>query len=465
MYYFKSGQPINPVCGPFPLAIYILFMRASILKLNNNSFIEGLVYPAVVFCVTAAMAFLISAVFQNIPESPGVRLFYNLISVFPYFIFIVGIVLGWRFRNTGVLLSAFSLSVVYLAFNTFGPPVYSMSAYVSGISKATIFLFPLNIILVSLLTKRQIFIKTGSLYLFLFSLQVFAAAVFFNPKGAIFKSFHSIVRSYSYAASKKVYLFAKSITVFINDVSFLTCVIIALWSLNFLLVRYYYKRDKAIAGFTGIFATAMTGMLLGTNEFVLMIYFAASGIILVLSVVEASFSLNTIDAQTGLPSRRAIKDEIDQLKDTYVIAMVDIDNFSSFNDRFGPDIGDAVIGIVAEKLADSVKGIKTFRYGGEEFVVLLPGFDAEDAMLCLETYRRKIESFPILVKNKKQYKNQSDNAAIQTQVTVSIGAAASNVRLRKPGDVLEAADKALELAKGKGKNRIVLHGAAADKSV
>ena len=99
------------------------------------------------------------------------------------------------------------------------------------------------------------------------------------------------------------------------------------------------------------------------------------------------------DELTGIPSRRALNEQLAALGNRYAIAMLDVDHFKKFNDTYGHDLGDQVLKMVAAHIARVGGGGKAFRYGGEEFTVLFPGTDAEDAIPHLEALREEIESY------------------------------------------------------------------------
>jgi len=155
------------------------------------------------------------------------------------------------------------------------------------------------------------------------------------------------------------------------------------------------------------------------------------------------------DALTGIFNRAALYDIYDLLsKKSYFyplgLIIFDIDNFKRINDTYGHNVGD----IVLKKVADIVKktlrrGDIFARWGGEEFVVLLPHTDLEAAYKVAEKLRKAIESLKIPEIGKEK-------------VTASFG-----VTLVKPGERLEEAifraDMALYWAKKKGKNRVEVH--------
>ncbi|HEU5283751.1 MAG TPA: GGDEF domain-containing protein [Burkholderiales bacterium] len=127
------------------------------------------------------------------------------------------------------------------------------------------------------------------------------------------------------------------------------------------------------------------------------------------------------------------------------LLMADIDHFKRLNDRHGHTTGDQVLKAVAQKLSETLRPTDlNVRYGGEEFVALLPGAGADSATAAAERLRRAIE--------------QADYSAIdpaaRLKVTVSIG-----VAVLRNGDALEhlieRADAALYRAKAAGRNRVV----------
>lgn len=158
------------------------------------------------------------------------------------------------------------------------------------------------------------------------------------------------------------------------------------------------------------------------------------------------------DALTGLMNRRSLDETLNRLIQepgaSLACLMIDIDHFKRFNDQFGHDAGDAVMQYVARILSEVVTGKgDVFRFGGEEFTVLLPGLSAADAEKIAEQLRQSVESSPL-----------SYRGRLLDPVTISLGISTS------PQDgtvssVLERADRALLSAKRHGRNRWVKDGA------
>jgi GGDEF domain-containing protein len=193
------------------------------------------------------------------------------------------------------------------------------------------------------------------------------------------------------------------------------------------------------------------------------LYFAAAGLGLVVAMVESSYALAFQDDLTGLPGRRAFNQALARLSGGFVVAMVDVDHFKKFNDQYGHDVGDQVLKLVANRLADIGHGGKAFRYGGEEFAVVFPSAAMADAEPHLDAVRKNVEGTTFTLRGRNRPK-RPDAAGRgrgpkrrDISVTVSIGAAAS-IKSKEPNAVVKAADQALYQAKEEGRNRVVVAG-------
>ena len=120
-------------------------------------------------------------------------------------------------------------------------------------------------------------------------------------------------------------------------------------------------------------------------------YAATAAVILVIALLERAYRLAYHDELTGLSGRRAFNAAIAELGEHYCIAMVDVDHFKSFNDTFGHDTGDQVLRKVAARLAEVRAGGTAFRCGGEEFAMVFPACDLNEALAEAEELRKRIE--------------------------------------------------------------------------
>ena len=128
----------------------------------------------------------------------------------------------------------------------------------------------------------------------------------------------------------------------------------------------------------------------------------------------------------------------------FSIIMIDIDHFKRFNDFYGHIVGDAILRKFSLLLKGTVRSVDTvFRYGGEEFTILLPETDLHNAVVVAKRILEKINNTVFTYKKKN----------LELKVTASIGVADSKNK-DSPEKILELADQALYLSKHSGRNCI-----------
>ncbi len=184
---------------------------------------------------------------------------------------------------------------------------------------------------------------------------------------------------------------------------------------------------------------------------------------------ESSMRLAATDALTGLYNRRYadtyLADVIRNSSVTgapFAVMMADIDHFKSINDTHGHAAGDAILREIANRMSDNLRAIDLVaRFGGEEFLVVMPGTDAERAGPAANRLRARISDDPVVL---------ADGTEVQVTVSVGVtvggapricasGAVAAMIDIT-PGcskvatELLGVADGALYSAKAAGRNRI-----------
>jgi len=173
--------------------------------------------------------------------------------------------------------------------------------------------------------------------------------------------------------------------------------------------------------------------------------------------VQNSIEMAITDALTGLHNRRYMESHLTTLAEQasahgrpLALMLLDIDYFKSINDSFGHDAGDDVLREFATRIRKSIRGIDlACRYGGEEFVVVMPETDLHVASLVAERLRRSIAGEPFAV----------SKGARRIEVTISIGLTTLEHNGESVADVLKRADNALYRAKHEGRNRVVADAA------
>jgi diguanylate cyclase (GGDEF)-like protein len=168
------------------------------------------------------------------------------------------------------------------------------------------------------------------------------------------------------------------------------------------------------------------------------------------AMVDQLHDLSLRDALTGLPNRRALDSQLDELcadREPFSVILVDVDSFKAFNDLYGHQVGDDCLRRLAAMLRASLRRTtdRVTRMGGEEFAVVLPLTKLADAYTMAERMRKSILDLRI------------PHTGSATGDVVSISAGVSEARIpTTPGEVLTRADKALYQAKSEGRNRVVL---------
>jgi two-component system, cell cycle response regulator len=161
--------------------------------------------------------------------------------------------------------------------------------------------------------------------------------------------------------------------------------------------------------------------------------------------------ISRTDALTGLRNRRHVEEYLAKLTslarrngEPIAVLVIDIDHFKSVNDTHGHDAGDAVLREVASRMLDSVRlEDMVGRWGGEEFLVVLPNTADQGAAELAERLRQVVADTPCRL---------ADGDAVQ--VTISVGCAASLID--DTGRLVRSADTAMYEAKQTGRNRVVV---------
>lgn len=225
-------------------------------------------------------------------------------------------------------------------------------------------------------------------------------------------------------------------------------------------------KTKSHLGLGATFSTSLIGFVILEQDrtFEDSFYISIALVYLVFSMMWDAFKMAFHDQLTGLPNRRAWDEWTAVLRRKYFIAIADIDNFKSFNDTYGHDVGDQVLKMVASKLSKVKAGGRVARFGGEEFVILFTGIKSKEAYQAADQVRKLVaDSVFHLRETKKRKQNdqsgrQSDSSYTvksSLSVTVSIGMSRNTKRLNAIQKVMKAADVALYDAKQNGKNQVV----------
>jgi diguanylate cyclase (GGDEF)-like protein len=370
-------------------------------------------------------------------------------AVFPLLVLVAGLLLGWRFNRSRLFFALLLLGIADRILAHFENCALPSTDAGKLAFYAVAILLPLNFAILSIIKERGITSPSGIRRICLILAQPAALFILWH------QFHHKIVACLEHPVIQPSFL--KHLPALPLPQMAVLAAIPAYLTLGF---RYYRVRGPIESGFLWALTAFYCGLLLKCPGALSTFYFSTAGLILIVSVIEASYVMAFHDELTGLPARRSLNEFMLRMGNRYAVAMLDIDFFKKFNDRYGHDVGDEVLGMVASKIAAVSGGGKPFRYGGEEFTVVFPGKSRQDALPHLEQLRSMIDSagFVIRARNrprKKPDKAKASKAARKTvAVTISIGVAERDAKHSSPQEVIKAADKALYRAKKAGRNRV-----------
>jgi len=175
-----------------------------------------------------------------------------------------------------------------------------------------------------------------------------------------------------------------------------------------------------------------------------------------LEYIHSIEQLSRIDQLTGLPNRRSFHERLlsewklaVRERTTISLLVIDIDHFKKCNDTFGHLMGDVVLQKISKEIKNNLQKPTDLaaRWGGEEFIAVLPKTESDGALYVAEKIRSAIESLVVVF-----------NDGRSTNVTTSVGVATySPTKTCSINDFIQKADNALYEAKRNGRNNVTVH--------
>jgi len=366
-------------------------------------------------------------------------------NIAPNVILAIGVIMGWRFHRSRL---AFVILILFLSERSlfyYGRDGVFAFGHEDTILLLNGVLLPLNISLFYLVRERGVFNPGGIARIIFILLQPLIFYLLLRLRPDLFQylshQFITLPRLQSLPLTQPVLL--------VNTVILLL-----------FFVGSIFGRSPVVRGFFWAMIATLLALIAKKNGQSPILYYCSAEFIIIISVIETAYAMAFHDELTGLPARRALNSVLQGLGRHYAIAMLDIDYFKKFNDRFGHDVGDQVLCMVASHLRRVGGGGRPYRYGGEEFTILFVGKSKDDAVPHLENLRQAIETAQFALRSKKRpqkppKKLKKTKAQPKTvSVTISIGVAGPDRNHTGPVSVMKAADQALYRAKNRGRNCI-----------
>ncbi|GAB6052231.1 GGDEF domain-containing protein [Magnetospira thiophila] len=416
------------------------------------------------FLATLALplALLLGAAWMHVRLGGMAPSMAQLLALTPYGLALAGALVGWRFNSSrtvflmGMLALGHGLLQGPLAGGPFGSPINGI------IFTAFALLLPLNTLYFALTPERGLATGGGLARLGVLSAQVaaVAAVIYAAPAGIEPSAIQDFQQGIWSLLRTRIFPPEMDRWTALPQPALIAFTV----SIGVILVQGLIKDrpvDLAMAGALAALWAALHGI---GNGAVPALWFTAAAVIALAGVLQDSYRMAFLDDLTGLPGRRALNAECAKLGRRYAIAMLDVDHFKKFNDTYGHDVGDQVLRMVAARMMRVSGGGKVFRYGGEEFTVLFPGKEAEEALPHLDALREDIAQSGFLLRDDQRPKEKPKSPRQQSpephrvSVTVSMGVA-DHLAAEGPDQVILLADQALYGAKEAGRNRVMAFAA------
>lgn len=366
------------------------------------------------------------------------------IAALPYIVLAFGLIFGWYFASSRMILSLLVLALADLALVLFPNTGAAQSAVYQTIVAVTAFLVPLNLLAFSILKEDSLSTLRGVARVVLVLVQPFLLLWLCLPEQ------HDLASSFTREYIPSLYtdwtpipqpaLFA-----------FGTALV-----LHF--IRFALHRDPLEGG--AIWALCAVFVAYHTSRYGWQPtnFFMAAGLILFVTLLQSFYQRTYRDELTGIPGRLAYEEAIGQLGKRFSLAVIGIDQLSQYANTHGKSVSEQILKRVAPRVQVACVEGQVFRTTGEELTVLFPGTSATETLSTLETVRKTIEAIGLSLRGRDRVweaqrgikKAGSRDQALP--ITLSIGVAEKLSDSATLSLVIKSAYRALYEAKGIGGN-------------
>lgn len=365
------------------------------------------------------------------------------IAALPYIVLGFGLVFGWYFSSSRLILSLVVLALADRAVLLFPPTDPDPTAASHAIFSATTFLLPLDLLALSLIKEEAISSWRGLLRLPAVLIQPFLVLWLSLPDHA------DLVES----LERPIVPIVGTAWSVVPQPALLAFFVASL----LIAVRFLLQQNPLDGGALWALMAAFTAFQGLGSGWSATNFFSAAGLILFLTLVQASHRQAYRDDLTCVPGKLAYEETVAALGQQYVVAVAGIDQLKQYTGQHGKPVGDQLLQLVAPKIVVAAGSGKVFRVAGEEFTILFPRKTATDSLVALEAIRKAVERSAFYLRGRDRVWEGSLSPRSKGEplaVTVSIGVAESGQGRASLGLVTKAAYRALYEAKGEGGNLV-----------
>jgi len=382
------------------------------------------------------------------------------VHAFPFIVLAFGLFFGWYLSSSRLILSLIVLALADLALIRLMPtdPATEWAGYV--IFSAVALLVPLNLMASSIMKEEALASWPGILRLAPVLIQPFLVWwVSLPEQAAIAQSFQQPlvpILEGAWTMIPQLALLAYAGAVLLIG------------------TRFVLQKNPLDNGTFWALIASFVALQGFHHGWLSSSFFAAAGLILFVTLLQASHQQTYRDDLTGLPGKLAYDEAVAGLGKKYVLAVVGIDQLKQYGNQHGKPVSEQVLCLVAPKIVAAAGAGKVYRLAGEELTVLFPKKTATESLADLGAIRKAVEETTLYLLGRDKVREgvgaKSKDQALA--VTVSIGfAEAGDLKTgdAKTGDAkapfaltVKAAYRALYEVKGEGGNRVKRGTVSAD---
>jgi diguanylate cyclase (GGDEF)-like protein len=366
------------------------------------------------------------------------------VAALPYIVLIFGLIFGWYFSSSRMILSLLVLTFADRALVWFPPTDPGQPVLHQTMVALTAFLVPLNLLAFSIFKEDSLSALRGVVRVVLVLVQPFLLLWLCLPDQ------HDLALSFTREYVSPWYTNWTPI-----PQPALLAFILALL-LHF--IRFALLRDPLEGGAIWALFAVFVAYHASRYGWHPTNFFMTAGLILFVTLIQSFYQRTYRDELTGIPGRLAYAEAIRQLGKRFSLAVLSIDQLTQYANTHGKSVSEQILKEVAPKIQASCIDGQIFRTTGDELTVLFPGKSATDAMGTLDTVRKAIEAVELFLRGPErvwEMKQGSKTAGSRDRalpITLSIGIAEKVNDSATLSLVIKSAYRALYEAKGIGGN-------------
>lgn len=374
------------------------------------------------------------------------------VAAMPYIVLIFGLIFGWYFSSSRMILSLLVLALADRALVFFPVTDAGQAAPGQTMVAVTAFLVPLNLLAFSILKEDSLSTLRGVMRVLLVLVQPFLLLWLCLPDQ------HDLASSFTREYIPSPY----------TDWTPIPQPALVAFALALLLhfIRFVLHRDPLEGGAIWVLFAVFVAYHTSRYGWQSTNFFMAAGLILFVTLLQSFYQRTYRDELTGIPGRLAYEEAIRQLGKQFSIAVISIDQLTHYANTHGKPVSEQILRLVAPRIQAACANAQIFRTTGEDLTVLFPGKCATETLSTLESVRKAIDVIRLFLRGRDRVWDtqggikKPGSRDRELPVTLSIGVGEKLNDNATLSLVIKSAYHALYEAKGTGGN-VVKRGPAA----